>query len=89
MKRKEAIVRYLAMVGRANIHQTAIYTGMPPTVVPPRLTELKRSGLVTNMTWPDGSRVWTLTENGCKRHDYYQRRDKKREESGEEAGPSR
>jgi len=79
MKRKEAIIRYLALVGRADLHQIANYIVASLTTVSTRLTELKHSGLVHNMKWSDGSRVWVLTPEGYRRHDYYQLRDKKQE----------
>ena len=89
MRRKESIIRYLAKVGRANRYQIVTSTGMPLTVVSPRLTELKYKGLVQKMKWSDNERVWMLTPRGYKRHEYYQQRDEKRKELGEEAGPSR
>jgi len=89
MIRKEAIVRYLAKVGRANRYQIATSTGMPLTVVSPRLNELKHKGLVRKMEWSDGERVWMLTERGYKRCDYYKQRDEKRKELGEKVGSSR
>jgi len=79
MKRKEAIIRYLALVGRANLYQISAYIVANPTIVSSRLTELKHSGLVHNMKWSDGSKVWVLTPEGYRRHDYYQLRDKKQE----------
>ena len=69
--------------------RTVLMEGMLPAVVPVRLNELKHKGLVHKMKWSDGERVWMLTPRGYKRHDYYKQRDKKREESGEEAGPAR
>ena len=79
MKRKEAIIRYLALVGRADRYQIASSIVASQITVSTRLTELKHSGLVTNIEWPDGTRVWVLTEEGYRRHDYYQQRDKKQE----------
>ncbi len=79
MRRKEAIIRYLALVGRADRHQIANYIIASPITVSTRLSELKHSGLVHNMKWSDGSRVWVLTEKGYRRHDYYELRDKKQE----------
>ena len=78
MKRKEAIIRYLALVGRADRDQIANSILASPITVSTRLTELKHSGLVQNMKWPDGSRVWVLTQEGYRRYDYYEQRDKKR-----------
>jgi len=79
MKRKEAIIRYLALVGRADRDQIAIYIVASPITVSTRLTQLKHSGLITNIKWNDGSKVWVLTPEGYQRHDYYQLRDKKQE----------
>jgi Mn-dependent DtxR family transcriptional regulator len=79
MKRKEAVIRYLALVGRANLYQIAAYIVASSSTVSSRLTELKRSGLVHNIKWSDGSKVWVLTPEGYRRHDYYQLRDKKQE----------
>jgi len=79
MKRKEAIIRYLSGMGRADRDQIAIYIVTSPITVSSRLSELKRSGLVTNIDWSDGSKVWVLTPEGYRRHDYYQLRDKKQE----------
>jgi len=72
----------LALVGRADRHQIANYIVASPITVSTKLTELKHSGLVHNMKWSDGSRVWILTESGYKRHDYYEQRDKKRRGRG-------
>ncbi len=69
MKRKEAIIRYLALVGRADWHQIANYIVTSLTTVSSRLTELKHSGLVQNIKWSDGSKVWILTPEGYRRHD--------------------
>jgi len=66
MKRKEAIIRYLALVGRAARHLIA-----SPSSVSFKLSELKHSGLVYNIKWSDGSKVWVLTPEGCRKHDYY------------------
>ena len=79
MRRKEAIIRYLALVGRGDQHQIANYIVASLTTVSSRLSELKHSGLVTNIKWPDGSKVWVLTPEGYRRHDFYQLRDKKQE----------
>ena len=78
MRRKEAIIRYLALVGRGDQHQIANYIVASLTTVSTRLTELKYSGLVINIKWPDGSKVWVLTQEGYRRYDYYEQRDKKR-----------
>ena len=79
MKRKEAIIRYLALVGRADRQLIANYIVASLSSVYFKLSELKRSGLVHNMKWPDGSKAWVLTPEGYRRHDYYQLRDKKQE----------
>ena len=79
MQRKEALIRYLALVGRANLYQIAAYIVASSSTVSSRLTELKRSGLVHNIKWSNGSKVWVLTPEGYRRHDYYQLRDKKQE----------
>ena len=79
MKRKEAVIRYLALVGRANPYQIAAYIVASSSTVSSRLTELKHSGVVQNMRWTDGSRVWVLTPEGYRRHDFYQFLDKKQE----------
>jgi len=71
MKRKEAIIRYLALVGRGDQHQIANSIVASLTTVSSRLSELKHSGLVTNIRWTDDSRVWILTQEGYKRYDYY------------------
>ena len=72
MKRKEAVIRYLALVGRGDQHQIANYIVASLTTVSSRLTELKHSGLVTNIKWPDGSKVWILTQEGYRRYDYHE-----------------
>ena len=79
MRRKESIIRYLALVGRGDQHQIANYIVASLTTVSSRLSELKHSGLVHNIKWSDGSKVWVLTQEGYRRHDYYQLRDKKQE----------
>ncbi len=79
MKRKEAVIRYLALVGRANLYQIAAYIVASSSTVSSRLSELKHSGLVHNMKWSDGSKVWVLTPEGYRRHDYYQLRERKQE----------
>lgn len=76
MRRKEAIIRYLALVGRGDRHQIASGIGASLSMVSKKLTELKRSGLVLNIDWPDGSRVWILTKEGIRRWDYYVERDR-------------
>jgi len=79
MKRKEAIIRYLALVGRADRHQIASHIIASPSSVSFKLTQLKHLGLVHNMEWSDGSKVWVLTQEGYRRYDYYELRDKKQE----------
>jgi len=80
MKRKETIIRYLALVDRGDQHQIANSIVASLTTVSTRLTELKHSGLVHKIKWSDGSKVSILTPEGYRRHDYYQLRDKKQEE---------
>jgi len=77
MKRKEAIIRYLALVGRADRHQIASHIIASPSSVSFKLIELKH--LVHSMKWSDGSKVWGLTPEGYRMHDNYQLRDKKQE----------
>ena len=79
MRRKEAIIRYLALVGRADWHQIANYIIASLSSVSFKLSKLKHSDLVHNMKWSDGSKAWVLTPEGYRRHDYYQLRDKKQE----------
>ena len=79
MKRKEAIIRYLALVGRADRHLIANYIIARLSSVSFKLIELKHSGLAHNIKWSDGSKTWVLTPGGYRRHDYYQLRDKKQE----------
>jgi len=79
MRRKEAIIRYLSLVGRADRHLIANYIIASLSSVSFKLSELKHSGLMHNMKWSDGSKVWVLTPEGYRRHDYYQFRDKKQE----------
>ena len=78
MKRKEAIIRYLVLVGRADRNQIENYIVASLTTVSTKLCELKHSGLVTNIKWSDGSKVWVLTQEGYRRYNYYEQRDKKR-----------
>jgi len=77
MKRKEAIIRYLALVGRADRHLIANYIIARLSSVSFKLIELKHSGLVHNIKWSDSSKAWGLTPEGYRRHDNYQLRDKK------------
>ena len=79
MKRKEAIIRYLALVGRADRHLIASHIIASLSSVSFKLSELKHSGLVHNIKWSDGTRVWILTKKGYRRYDYYEQRDKKQE----------
>jgi len=69
MKRKEAIVRYLVAVARADRYQIASHIVASPTTVSTQLTALKHSGLVHKMNWSDGNRGWVLTEEGYRRND--------------------
>ena len=79
MKGKEAIIRYWALVGRADRRLIANYIIASLTSVSFKLSELKHSGPVYNIKWSDGSKVWILIQEGYRRHDYYQLRDKKQE----------
>jgi len=79
MKRKEAVIRCLALVSRANLYQIAAYIVASSSTVSSRLSEVKHSALVHNMKWSDGSKAWVLTPEGYRRHDYYQLQDKKQE----------
>ena len=79
MKKRAAIIRYLALVGRADRHLIANYIIASPSSVSFKLTELKHSGLVHNMKWSDGSKARVLTPDGYRRHDNYQLRGKKQE----------
>jgi hypothetical protein len=72
MKKKEAVIRYLALVGRANLYQIAAYIVASSSIV-------SRSGLVPNVKWSDSSKAWVLTPEGYRMHDFYQLRDKKQE----------
>ena len=67
MKGKEAIIRYWALVGRADRRLIANYIIASLTSVSFKLSELKHSGLVHNMKWTDGSKVWVLTPEGYRR----------------------
>ncbi|GAJ13705.1 unnamed protein product [marine sediment metagenome] len=78
MKRKESIIRYLGRVSRGNRHQIAEAIGAGLEITSVRLTELKQAGVVRNVKWPDGSKVWVLTKEGTRRFDYYVQRDKQR-----------
>lgn len=78
MKRKEAIIRYLGHVERGDRHQIAEAIGATPLVVSPLLTRLKQVGVVRNVEWQDGSKVWILTAEGERRFMYYVERDRKR-----------
>jgi len=82
MKRKEAIIRYLAHVSRATRRQIAEQIKASSELTSVRLTELKRIGLVRNVEWADGSKVWVLTKEGGERFEYYIRRDNKRRKEG-------
>jgi len=77
MKRKEAIIRYLGQVGWANRHQIAENIKASPELTSVKLTELKRVGVVRNVEWADGSKVWVLTKEGGERFQYYVRRDQR------------
>lgn len=77
MKTKEKIIRYLGFIGRADRNQIANYILAKQTVVTTRLQELKHSGIVQYMKWSDGHKVWVLTQEGYRRYDYYEQRDKR------------
>jgi len=83
MKRKESIIRYIAHVTRANRHQIAEAINATPQIVTARLTELRHSGIVRRVEWSDGSMVWTLTQPGAERFDYYQKRDSQQEQESQ------
>jgi len=57
MKKREAIIRYLAPIGRADRHLITNYIIARLSSVSFKLIELKHSGLVHNMKWSDGSKV--------------------------------
>jgi len=78
MKRKEAIIRYLGHVGWANRSQIAEQIKASPELTSVKLAELKRVGIVRNVEWANGSKVWVLTKEGGERFQYYVRRDKER-----------
>ena len=82
MKRKEAIIRYLAHVSRATRRQIAEQIKANPELTSVKLTELKRIGLVRKVEWADGNKVWVLTKEGGERFEYYIRRDRKRRKEG-------
>ncbi len=69
----------MALISRADRHLIANYIIASLSSVSFKLIELKRSGLVHNIKWADSSKVWVLTPEGYRRHDYYQLRDKKQE----------
>ena len=73
------IIQYLALVGRADRHPIVNYIVASLSSVSFKLSELKHSGLVHNMKWSDGTRVWILTKKGYRRYDYYEQRDKNQE----------
>jgi len=78
MKRKESIIRYLGRVGRGDRYQIAEAIGAGLLLTSVRLTELKQAGIVKNVKWPDGSKVWMLTKEGDGRYGYYVQRDRER-----------
>ncbi|MBA7607625.1 hypothetical protein ES703_14784 [subsurface metagenome] len=69
----------MASIGRADRHLITNYIIARLSSVSFKLIELKHSGLVHNIKWSDGSKVWVLTPEGYRRHDNYQLRDKKQE----------
>lgn len=72
----------MARIGRADRYQIANYIGARLTTVSTRLSELKHSGLVQNIKWGEGSKVWLLTQEGQRRNDYYEQRDRRKRERG-------
>lgn len=74
MKRKEDIICYLGHVGWADRHQIAEQIKATLELTSVKLTELKRVGMVRNVEWADGSKVWVLTEEGARRFKYYVQR---------------
>lgn len=74
MKRKEDIIHYLGHVGWADRHQIAEQIKATLELTSVKLTELKRVGMVRNVEWADGSKVWVLTEEGARRFKYYVQR---------------
>ena len=56
MERKEAIIRHLGQVIRANRNQIAEAIRADPQVVSSRLVELRRTGIVRYMKWADESK---------------------------------
>ncbi len=72
----------MALAGRADRHLIANYIIASLSSVSFKLSELKHSGLVQNIKWNDGSKVWILIQEEYRRYDYYEQRDKKRRESG-------
>lgn len=78
MKRKEAIIRYLGHVSWANRHQIAESIKASLELTSVKLTELKRVGILRNVEWADGSKVWVLTKEGGERFHYYMQRDERK-----------
>jgi len=76
MRRKERIIRYLGKVERANRHDIAQAIGTTVELTSVYMTRLKHAGLVRNVEWPDGDKVWFLTEEGDRRWKYYVERDR-------------
>ena len=76
MKRKEAIIRYLGNIGRGSRDQIAEQIRASPELTSVKLTELKRVGMVRNVEWVDGSKVWILTQEGDRRFQYYGYRER-------------
>jgi len=58
MKRKEAIIRYLGHVGWASRHHIAEHIKASPELTSVKLSELKRVGIVRNVEWANGIKVW-------------------------------
>lgn len=76
MKRKEAIIRYLGNIGQGSRCQIAEQIKASPELTSVKLTELKRGGIVRNVEWADGSKVWILTQEGDRRFQYYVHRER-------------
>jgi len=78
MKRKEQIIRYLGRIERASRQDVAMEIKASPHLTSVYLGELKRAGIVQNVEWPDGSKVWFLTKEGDRRWHYYVKRNRDR-----------
>ncbi len=77
----------MALVGRADRRLIANYIIASPSSVSFKLSELKRSSLMHNMKWSDGSKVWVLTLEGYRRMiitspEIKSKKDKQRQKRG-------